>query len=458
MIPLPLRLSVCLLAAVIGSAGLSLAGDVIKLRSGEKLDGVIISETATEVKMEIQVGRIKETKTLQRKDIAELIKATPDQFEAAELARLVPAPDMMTDAAYQKIIAEKLEPFLRKYPVSRYKAEVEAIVKTYQDEMTQAKSGAKKLEGAWVAPAEQQWNDYNFGARLVRVDTAKLLKAGKPEAAYRLLAELESGKPASVETVTAIELFKAAIPDMERTLDRLILENPIKLKTRAESAATLSKDDRKRFDEAIKEEDAALKQRIEDDKKAKIALPPYSEYDLKSLTDAKAALAKETARLAKLDLVGMKAAATTFQAGLKNLHEKSYLAAQRNFEDAAKFFAKDTFIKERAEVAKKAAIEAARANAEAGTKPGVTTPVPGAKPADPNSSSAKAPEPAKTAGGAPVKKTPPPAPETVSEAVTEPEPESSSNLFMFLIGGAVLLLVLLGVVKTLAKKKAADDE
>ena len=456
MIPVSLRFPVCLLAAVIGSAGLSLAGDVIKLKSGEKLDGAILSESPTEVKIEVQVGRIKETKTVPRKDIVELIKATPDQLEAAELAKLLPAPDMMTDASYLKVITEKLEPFLRKYKSSRYKADVEAILKAYQEEMAKAKSGAKKLEGVWIPPAELEWNAYNFEARLQRVEMAKLLQAvpPKPEAAYRVLGELEMNKSASVETVTAIELFKAAIPELERTLDRLILEHPIKMKTRLESAATLSKEERTRFDEAVKQDEANLKLRIDEDKKAKLALQAYNEYDLKSINDAKVAVLKESARLSKLDVAGMKAGAITFQTGLKNFHEKSFLSAQRNFEDAAKVFTKDSFVKERAELSKKAAAEAARANAEAGGKPmGVTTPGTPAKADD----KGKTAEPAKTAGGAPVRKTPPPAPAPVIEEEALPEPAPSSNLSMILIAGAAVLLILLVVVKSLAKKKGAAD-
>ena len=460
MIPVSLRFPVCLLAAIIGSAGLSLAGDIIKLKSGEKLDGVIVSETPTEVTIEIQTGRggsIKDPKKVLRKDIAELIKATPDQFEAAELGKLLPAPDMMTDAAYQKVITEKLEPFLKKYPATKYKGDVEAIVKAYQEEMAKAKAGSKKLEGVWVPPAELIWNAYNFEARLLRVEMTKLLQAGKPEAAYRLLSELEQSKPASVETVTAIELFKTAIPELERTLDRLTLEHPIKIKTRMESAATLSKDDRKRFDDALKQDEADLKLRIEEDKKAKLALQAYSEYDLKSIADAKVAVQKETARLNKLDVAGMKVAATTFQTGLKNFHEKSFLSAQRNFDDAGKFFAKDSFVKERAELAKKAAADAARINAEAAAnKPSpVTTTGAAAKTDD----KAKTAEPAKTAGGAPVKKTPSPAADnTTTEEPGPPEPAPSSNLSMLLIAGAAVLLILLVVVKMLAKKKTRADD
>lgn len=446
------------LLALFVSVSLSLAGDIVKLKTGEKLEGVIISESANEVVIKVNVtSKIVEEKKVPRKDIAEVIKATPDQFEAAELAKLSPSEDLLSDAKYQSILTEKLEPFLKKYPVSRYKGEIEAIIATYKEEMAKAKSGAKKLEGVWILPAELSWNSYNFEARLRRVEMEKLLKAGKPEAAYRIMVELENTKPASVETVRAIELFKAAVPDLERTLDRLALEQPIKVKNRLDGAKALSPDDRKRFDEAIKQEETELKARLDEDRKQKIGLTSFSEYDLKSINDAKAALVKEAARLNKLDIEGQKAAATAFLTGLKNFNEKAYLSAQRNFEDAGKAFSKDNFIKERIELAKKAAAEAARANAEASAakpNPALATTTP-AKPGD--KTGAKPKEPAKTEGGAPVKKTTEPAADKAEEE-TETKVEESSNLPMILIAGAAVLLLALVIVKTLAKKKAAAED
>jgi outer membrane protein assembly factor BamD (BamD/ComL family) len=449
--------SSCLLALV-STLALSQAGDIIKLKSGEKLDGKIINKTATEVSIEVQIGKIKDTKHILMKDIVEVIEATPDQFEAAELAKLIPAEDGLSDNAYQKIITEKLEAFLKKYPASKQKKDVEAILATYKDELAKAKSGSKKIEGKWVLPAELVWNAYNIEARLKRVELQKLLVASEKDStkvadAYRLLGELELEKSASVETVAAIEAMKKALPGLEATLDRLILEQPIKVKNQTEANKGLSPEDKKKVEAALKEEAEKLKMRQEEDKKGKLALVAFSDTDLKSLTDAKAAVQKEIARLAKLDVVKVKEAATTFQTGLKNFSEKAYLNAQRNFEDAAKVFLKEPFVKERAELAKKAAAEALRAANEANA----------AKPkpsADPKTADPKAKEPAKTEGGQPVKK---PAAadgdgETKPESGDAAPAESSSSLSVILIGGAAALLVILLIVKALAKKKGGSDD
>ena len=116
MIPVALRFSPSVLLAVLASAGLSMAGDIIKLKSGEKYDGKILSESPAEVTIEIQVGRIKETKTVLRKDIVELVKATPAQIEAAELAKLVPLDKRTSDYEPQPYTVAELRTLLAKLP------------------------------------------------------------------------------------------------------------------------------------------------------------------------------------------------------------------------------------------------------------------------------------------------------------------------------------------------------
>ena len=438
------------LLALLATAILSNAGDVIKLKTGVKLEGKILSESATEVKIEVMLGSIKDVQGVPRKDIAEIIKATPDQIEAAALGLLVPSQDGMSDNAYQSTLTEKLEPFLKKYPTSPARSQVEAVIKTYQEEMTKAKSGATKLEGVWIPSAELKWNAYNIEARRRRIELQKSLKAGNYGDAAQILAELELNKPASVETFKSLQLFKDALPDFEKTLTRLVEEHPIKIKSRDTNNKTLTPEQLARVKEAIREEEAALKVSQETARKNKTPIPPFSEWDLKSIKDAQVAVVKEKARIAKLDFPLLKATAEKFQTGLQNLEDKSYLSAERNFIETAKVYPKDLFVKDRAEYAKKAASEAARAAAEASAakpKPAVATA---------SSDKSKSGTTAKTAAPTAVKKTATASSEEDTD--TPPAKEESSNMPMYLIGGAAALLVTLLGAKALTKKKGSPDD
>lgn len=447
MISVSLRFRAGLLVTLLGSALVSQA-DILKLRNGTTLDGKILSETDSVVEIEVKTGSILDTQKVSRKDIQELIKSTPDQVESVKLTEtLVPSKDQLSDAGYQKILDEQLLPFLKKYPTSPHKAKVEAIVKTYQEEMAKAKTGSQKIEGQWVSAQELQWNAYNIEARLRRMAFQDLLNKKDYFAAYQILTELERDKPASVETNKALELFKGAIPAFDELLDLRILEQPIQVKQTADGLKSMTPDQRKDYENAKKQAEEDFKARVEEARKQKSGILPYNPLDLKSIQDAKASLKKESDRINKIDLAKEKLAAEAFQTGLKNLTEKSYLSAKRNFEEAGKAFPKETFIKERFEVAKRAAEEEAKVKAETG--PAVTP-----ASTDPK----KAATPAKTAAGAPVKTTAAaPVKETSTEEEAAPE-EEKSNMPMYLIAGAAALLLVGLAVKALSKKKPGHPD
>lgn len=451
MIPVSLRFRTSFLVAFLGSALLAPAGDVIKKKSGDTLDGKIVKETATEVHIEVVRNGINDTVKVPRTEILQLIKATPDLLESTRLKTLSPSEDGMSDAAYNKVLTDDLLPFVKKYPASPYKEDVEKIIQTYKEEMAKAKAGSKKIEGQWVTSQELDWNAYNIEARLRRVQFDQLLKKKDFLPAYQILHELEETKSASVETIKALESFKNAIPAYNDQLDLAILQQPVILKQTDESLKSLTAEKRKDVEIAKKQQAEDFKARLDEAKSQHLVITPIDALDLKSIQDAKAGLQKETDRISKLNLAALKVSAESFQTGLKNLYEKSYLSARRNFEEATKAFPKETFIRERMDVAKRAAEEEAKVRAETGSAtvaPAVT----------PSADDSKKEAPAKTAAGAPT--TPKPAAaagseEDDSQMKTE-EPDSSMSIY--LLAGAAALLVIGLIVKSLGKKKSRDGD
>jgi len=77
------------------------AADTIKFRDGSVLDGTIVSETTTDVTIEVEIagGTITKSQTVNANDIVELIRSTPEQ-------RAVHAMEL----AYQRTLRYKLEP------------------------------------------------------------------------------------------------------------------------------------------------------------------------------------------------------------------------------------------------------------------------------------------------------------------------------------------------------------
>lgn len=329
--------------------------DTIKLKNGTVLEGSILSESADSVEIEIQVTKgIKDLKVVKKADIAEMKKASADEKEAAELiAKLKETPDGLTAAEYEKRIKTQIQPWLDKHKIGRAKADVEALLKLYNEELAKVKAGDLKVRGEWVPAAELKWNDYNISARRLRAEMDAQLKAKKFVEAYSTFAKMEAAYVASVDFPPAAEAMKKGMASVEAAIARAIEEQPLREKERKQLLGQLSADKKKETEELIKQELADFRTKQAAEKKDKIPVPSFYPYDLKSIQDSLAAAKKESARLATLNTTAMIAANKRFEQGLKDLSEKAYLSAKSAFEAAAKVHSKDATVKKLLEEANK---------------------------------------------------------------------------------------------------------
>lgn len=438
-------------------AALPATADTVKLKNGKVYEGTA-TERGDVIDIEIPMGKIIDHQTVKKSDVAEFTKTLPDEKEAADLASLVPTADALTAADYEKTLKDKVDPFLKKYPVSKFRPKVDAIAKTLRDELAKTKAGDVKLDGQWLPAAELKWNDYNVKALRLLIQLRSQLKAKKPMDAYQSFAKIESSHVASTAYPKAAAEISKAIKDLVASLNAAAAEQPAKAAERAASLKSLTQDKVASVEAAIAAEITAFKAKVEEEKSRKVPVTSFYPYDLNSIKESISGTEKEITRLAALDLTKLTAASTKFQAGLKDFSEKAFQSAKSNFEDAVKAYPNDTFVKKMAADAKLAAENAAR-NASSATIPGTSAaavtpaanplPASGAVPAAPTP--APKPAPAKTEAPKPA-----PSPATVADPNPVSEPEPESNLPLFLGGGAGLLFLVAILAKFLGKKKSED--
>src|SRR5262245_50582763 len=81
-------------------------GDTVVLKGGEKLEGKITEETATEVKMNVQVSAsIVDERTIPRADIEKLEKTAADESAWAVLKAYQPGASSLPKEQYDRFIA-----------------------------------------------------------------------------------------------------------------------------------------------------------------------------------------------------------------------------------------------------------------------------------------------------------------------------------------------------------------
>lgn len=138
--------------------------DSVRLKTGATFEGTILSETETEVSIEVEHagGTILSTQTFKRDEVAEVVRSTPEELaqRAMERAytniqkyRLDPGTSY-TPEYYRLVIDGVLRRFLTDYPNSSHTNAVQAKLNEWIAEQGTVAGGMGKYNGIWMRTEE----------------------------------------------------------------------------------------------------------------------------------------------------------------------------------------------------------------------------------------------------------------------------------------------------------------
>lgn len=286
--------------------------DVIILHSGEKYEGKVLSETDTTVVIEYNLTpKIKDKRELKKSDIKSMTRLTPAEMEIAELQlrTLVPTPDLMSAADYERIIQDKLRTFAAKHPGTPEAKDVEDMIKTLTEEKAKVMAGQIKMEGKWLDPETVKLQEYNIEAYRARVAMNEAVKGtsdGRFREALRLFDRLQTSYPASQQFVQAIPEALAIMEDYAKQLSGMAAEQPVLQKQREEGLKVLSGADLQVTRNSIEQEQRDFKSTLDAQAKQKVKWRDVYKYDLKSIQAALDVVAKESVTLKTIDPVALR--------------------------------------------------------------------------------------------------------------------------------------------------------
>ena len=140
--------------------------DVVMLKNGEKLEGKIVSETGTDVTLDIQVSAgILDSRTVPKTDIASVVKDQPDAAAWKQLQNLKLGVSSQAATAYDAMI-NPLRAFTTQYPTSTHAAEAQKMLGEFEAEKKRVAAGEVKLNGKWMMKEEAQKERYQINALL----------------------------------------------------------------------------------------------------------------------------------------------------------------------------------------------------------------------------------------------------------------------------------------------------
>ncbi|MCP5538816.1 MAG: hypothetical protein H7A52_01570 [Akkermansiaceae bacterium] len=299
--------------AVLFAAALLVAGphpasaDTIKLKSGETLEGRITFEAADSIKLEVQLSAsIKETKTILKTDILEMTRTSPEELAFGEVKKKLPTPSLLKPSDYQSLIEAGPTAFLRTYPASKHKSEVEKILKELEDEKDKVERGFVKLEGEWITPQRQL--EFATLTEARKLNLVMRLIAGQANyiGALRNFETLEEqyfGTPGFAEAIPTAEQL---LPAYGQRLTSLLQSVEYRNQKYEEDKKLLDEVALAQVENARKREEAQHAAVVEREKAAGIKWLSVNQNSKSSLEEAISQVKSEIERLKSYDKAALK--------------------------------------------------------------------------------------------------------------------------------------------------------
>lgn len=271
--------------------------DVIFLKNGEKLEGVIVREDDEKYVVEVKVSAsIRDEKTIPRAEVQRIEKEAADAKAFADIEGLVPAPELLTIKGYEARI-EKLEGFLKEYPGSGKEIRVRGMIDVLKQEFAVISLGGIKLGGEMVTAEDYAANAYGYDARISEKRIKDAALRGDLLVALRLFEGYElgfgdaEGRPGlAALMVQVLGAYRANVSASLGSLES-------RLQERQTGLERMSPEDRARTERAIQEETDNLVRRFADEKTARVKWVTPDAFHKESLDETLRQIAVESGRL-----------------------------------------------------------------------------------------------------------------------------------------------------------------
>lgn len=273
--------------------------DTIILKSGERIEGRVVSETATELKLEVKVSAsITDDRTVAKADVEKIEKVSPEAEAYKVISTILPGANSFAASQYDQSI-RVLQAFLKQYPTSTNAAEVQKTLTQFEEEKKRVESGEVKLEGRWLSKEEVDKEKVQIGGRMALNYMKSQAAAGDFIGALTTFAALEKPYGGAASFPDSVVLARQIIARFKPTVDAAVANQKALKAEREKGFATAGPADRKEMMDAYKRDLDAAEAAVTAAEKAN-QWPPLIPISEKSVVSLQKRLQKEGDRLGKL--------------------------------------------------------------------------------------------------------------------------------------------------------------
>lgn len=279
----------------------SAAADSLELKDGTKLEGTILREEGDDYIVQVQVTKsIKDERRIPKADVVKQVAEKKDETAFVEIAKLVPAPDLLGEPAYATRIA-KVADFLKTYPNSAKKSAALKIHDELETERAAIAAGGVKFEGKIISAAERAPRAYALDASIQANGIRAAAESGDMLAALRGWSRLESDFAGSSAYRSIIPFMVTAMKAHLANVNTTLAGFDARVKARASGLDGMNGNDRIRSQQAIQDEQDRYLAHVAKEKADGIKWLSLDPYVKAPLEETKRQLENEIRRLGSLD-------------------------------------------------------------------------------------------------------------------------------------------------------------
>ena len=325
-IPFPLAaISLLTLAA-------SAFADIVTLKSGEKVEGKITTETDTEITITVKTGGIIDEQTIKKTDIASMSKDEPDAIAWQPLKALKLGKNSLPVASYDAAI-NPLKAFATEFPKSQFAAEAQKIADAFSAEKKRVEAGEAKLDDKWLSKDEAQKERYQING-LVAFNYMKDQSTRDMVGALNTFDAIEKNFPGARAYPDAVEYVQKMLPALKAQVEARTKALAAQKAEREKSLAKLAGVERTALQDEINREKAATEAAVSASRKAGYKWEPLSPASEESLRSLASRTTSETQRLAGLQTAKMRASLLAAEQAKAAIEKKDFTAADTTLTQA----------------------------------------------------------------------------------------------------------------------------
>ena len=302
-------------------------GDIVTLKSGEKVDGKITSETDKEITMDVKVSAgIVDTRVIQKAEIASVAKEQPDLTAWQALRNLKPGPNSLPATSYDAPI-QALRAFVTQHSNSAHAADAQKMLTAFEEEKKRVEAGEAKLSEKWLSKEEAEKERYQINGLIAFNYMKEQSARGDIIGALNSFDVLERQYPGARVYPDAVDFAKRLLTALKAEVDRRSRALPLEKAERERGLQLASGPQRAELEAAIAREEAGAEAAFRAAETQGLKWTPFIPRNERSVTTLANRIPTELQRLAQIDVATLRQSVALTEKARESFQKKEYPAA-----------------------------------------------------------------------------------------------------------------------------------